>query len=172
MSCSPLFLWIFWYKTNSIRLCMQYHSWHWNSASHKSKWVITKIRTLYYSRTTLNCTILCRTVSKHLEREEGNNENNLIMIDCKAFFISSWYISSLSRHVKQTWSDIRLQENCIKNKTAINQCLYINYGFNFMDHNSDQSVCTETVTDLLTSLLFSIHYIRHKNYQIICMKKT
>jgi hypothetical protein len=28
-----------------------------------------------------------------------------------------------------------------------------------MDHNSDQSVYTDTVTDLLTSLLFSIHYI-------------
>jgi hypothetical protein len=39
--------------------------------------------------TTLNCTILCRIVSKHLEREEGNNENKLIMIDFKAFFVSS-----------------------------------------------------------------------------------
>jgi hypothetical protein len=72
MSCSPLFLWIFRYKTNSTRLCMQYHSQQWYSASHKSKWVITKIRTLYYTRTILNCTILWRTVAKHLEREEGN----------------------------------------------------------------------------------------------------
>jgi hypothetical protein len=64
--------------------------------------VITKIRTIYFARTILNCTILWRTVAEHLEREEGNNENNLIMIDFKAFFISSCYISSLSKHVKQT----------------------------------------------------------------------
>jgi hypothetical protein len=59
------------------------------------------------------------------------------MIDFKAFFISSCYISSLSKHVKQTlWSDTRLQEKCIKNKTAINQCLCINYSFNFQFHGS------------------------------------
>ena len=32
-----------------------------------------------------------------------------------------------------------------------------------MGHNSDQSISIETVTDLLTSLLFSVHYIMQKN---------
>lgn len=90
--------------------------------------------TLYYARTTLNCIILWRKIFKHLKREEGNNENSPIMTNFKAFCISSWYISSLSKRVKQTWeSDIRLQEKCID---KLNQCLHINFSFNFQFRGS------------------------------------
>lgn len=73
------------------------------------------------------------------------------MIDFKAFFISSQYISSLSKHVKHTlWSDI----NC--NKSVLMPQLQFQFPISWI------TILINLFPLKLTSLLFSIHYIMQK----------